>query len=116
MKIDAEKLEKKINDMSSVCEKGRKEIKSLFAEAFGVEFKDKKETQVRPGDIVTFDDDHKYLVGYAGIDKYAFISMSGHCWKNGSTDKIGEKSTINIEDLTYYPERVKHIERGPRWD
>lgn len=41
-KIDVKKLEEKIDGMSSICEKGRKEIKEVLAVALKVEFKESK--------------------------------------------------------------------------
>ena len=63
MKIDPVKLEKAIDNMSSVCEKGRAEIKTMLSEGFGVEFKKKEEEiKLKVGDYVQHSDGEIYRI------------------------------------------------------
>lgn len=50
MKVDAEAIEKSINAIPGVCEDGKKAIKKIFEDGFGVEFK-KKLASPKEGEV-----------------------------------------------------------------
>lgn len=49
MNIDPNKLEQRINEIPKICENGKKAIKKLFEDGFGVVFQTKKKVEF--GDI-----------------------------------------------------------------
>jgi len=99
MIMDVEKLEKKIDAMTTICAKGRAEIKQLFEEGFGVEFKNTEKLKVIIGDILTgggpISPTDLYIVcmtDYKG--RYLLINL-----KTGSRC-CDSSQTLNLEDLT----------------
>ena len=82
MKIDSNKLEAAINSMTSICEKGKTEIKNVLAEGFGVEF-----TKPKPEVVPEHNQVYKNNKGEYGIlikdtynywTFYNFNTAAGH--------------------------------------
>jgi len=98
MKIDANKLEKAIDNMSSVCEKGRAEIKQIMTEGFGVEFPDEG-LRVQMGDRM-FYQGGEYIVACGGGRKYVLINLrTGSRYTDASTASV-DKGRFHLHDIT----------------
>lgn len=89
MKIDSNKLEAAINSMTSICEKGKTEIKNVLAEGFGVEF-----TKPKPEVVPEHNQVYKNNKGEYGIlikdtynywTFYNFNTAAGHLTATGHT-------------------------------
>lgn len=109
MKIDAEKLEKGIDGLSSVCDKGKDEIRTLFKEGFGVEFKIQTPSVAKPGEFYLLKDgefkDEVHVVATC-FDGYSLVSLTdGRAWG-------GLKKSLLLQDLASdtEAERWKKVE------
>lgn len=114
MKIDPVKLEKAIDNMSSVCEKGRAEIKTMLSEGFGVEFKGgDKGIMVSLGDRVSRNG-CEYIVCSMGSGKRGLINIkSGIRYADSITvdPGIGHHIKTNILDFVSFRDQQRGWEK-----
>lgn len=75
MQVDVKKLEQSINNMKSVCANGKKEIKALFVEAFGVKFV-KEKPELKAGMVLKDLNNTKLYIVFSPYGSKDFSIMS----------------------------------------
>lgn len=94
MKIDAEAIEKSINAIPGVCEDGKKAIKKIFEDGFGVKFKFKEKIDLgREGLVFDFEGSH-------------FVVSSDNCSKG--VFRIDKQFRIDTSDFSFWKDMNKN--------
>lgn len=104
MNVDAEKLAKSIDAIPGVCEDGKKAIRKLFEDGFGVVFK--KEEPLNPGSVLRNGDNIFMLLTNGVVIRLDDLGVLGMgLWDNGGgyctmlsnfNEKESWKNTVKI--------------------
>jgi len=85
MKINPDKLAESIDSMGSICSRGKRDIRKLFEDGFGIEFEPliNRDLQVESGDRFMHKKHEVYIVVESSPYNYSLICLkTGQRWQN----------------------------------